>query len=209
MKIKLPKGHLSYSAMSLWLNNKSAYRNRYYYNKQDFETPELKYGKVIAQLLEVNDPSVAHVPRLPVPEQSFEIVINEIPVKGYIDSFDPILRKFYEYKTGHKTREGLPPWNRVKVRRHSQLTLYSLAIETMHGDVDNECELIWMETMFTHEKKLFDGHELTGQTRQLELTGHVERFVRNIKQWERIRMKQQIRDVAEEISKDYAMFTGA
>lgn len=192
--------------MSLWLKNKDDFRKRYYLNAPDRNSPEMDFGKAIAKLLEDSDPSVAHVPRLPVPEQAFVVEIDEVPVKGYIDTFDPETKQFFEYKTGHLDRSGNVPWDMVKVRKHPQLTLYSLAIEVKYGSVENVCKLIWLETQFKKKKHTFAGIELEGESRELELTGRMEVFERDIKKWERTRMRKLIRKVAEEISNDFQTY---
>lgn len=205
-ELALPKGYLSYSAMSLWQRSPEQYRARYYENAPDFDSPELTFGKHIAKMLEDSHESVAHVPRLPVAEYPFMVEISGVMVKGYIDTFDPEKIAFAEYKTGHLDPSGNPPWNVVKVRQHGQLTLYSCALEIIHKKVDPLCELIWLETEFVEKTRTFGKHVLRGHSRELKLTGRIERFPRKITKWERTRMKNLVRDVAEEISEDYKKY---
>ena len=202
-KIQLPKGYLSYSAMSAWLSSKDRFRDKYYFGTDSLDTPELRFGKKIAELLENDDPSLAHIPRYSHPEHRFEIDVDGVKIMGFIDSYDQPTNRFCEYKTGHCRPDGSPAWDVIKVRQHTQLPFYSLALELQEGSVDDECSLIWIETKFKKATIEFDGHALEGSTRDLELTGRVETFKRVIKPWERKRMRNFIRTIAEEITEDY------
>lgn len=206
MKLNLPKGYLSYSSITLWQTNKDQYRKKYYYGQESHDTTETLYGKHIAKLLENNSPLLAHIPRYPVSEHPLEIEINGVPIKGYLDSFDPERLAFQEYKTGHLSRHNGPPWTKIKVAKHEQLPFYSLMIKTKYGRVDPWCDLIWIETQFAKQEIEFEGHTLSSLTRDLELTGRVEIFRRRIAQWERDRIRKWISTCAEEISNDYTQW---
>lgn len=194
----LPKGYLSHSAMDLWLKNPKAYRAKYYEKSHDLVTPEITFGKNVATLLEHADDSLKHVKQYSHPEYKLDFTVGGVPILGYIDSFDPEERRFLEFKTGHA------PWDAVRVRKHPQLTLYSLGIQTVLGSVHDECELVWLETEKVKKQTLgLIRHE---DAHSIRLTGRMEVFKREIEQWERDRMAELIVKIAAEISEDYQAY---
>lgn len=202
----LPKQKFSYSQMSLWLKNKEGYRAKYYRGEPQHETAEMIFGKLIAKRLEDNDPALSFIPRYEKSEQGIEINLEGLPIIGYLDSFDPSKNKFREYKTSHLGRDGKLPWNRVLVAKHDQLPFYSFLIEQKYGEVDPMCHLDWIETDWKKKTIEFQGMTLTGDTRELLLTGNIKTFPRRIAKWERKRIKDLIIKTAEEISKDYKSY---
>lgn len=197
-KFNLPKGYLSYSAIDTWIKNPEQYRRRYYENEEFPMTPELTFGKKIAELLEVNDPSVAHIPRYNKPEQSIKCTIDEVPVFGFIDDFDTREHRFREYKTG-KT-----PWTEDRVLKHKQLDLYSLAIEAIYGSVVDLCHLVWMQT--ERVETPHSGRITHADQYGIKMTGEVKIFPREITKDDRLHMRWLLRSVAEEISNDYTEY---
>lgn len=204
--LNLPKKRLSYSQVNLWNKNKEQYRTRYYRNEPLPENAEMIFGKTIAKRLEDNDPELAFIPRYDKAEHGIEVEIDGVMVQGYIDSFDPVKKKFREYKTGHLNLKGFPPWDIVAVHKHEQLPFYSLLIEETEGTVDPICHLDWIETEFKNKTIEFDGLTLETQSRDLFLTGRIETFERKIEPWERKRIREMIVRVAHEISADYTTF---
>lgn len=198
MKYKLPKPYLSYSAIELWRKNPEGYRQKYYYNIEQPVTPELSFGKKIAELLEVGDESVAHIKRYPVSEQKIECIIDDVPLFGFIDSFDPERNAFLEYKTG-KT-----PWTKTRVENHLQLDIYSVCIEEIFGSVVDECELIWMET--ERVEKISSGRITHEDAYGIRLTGKVASFPRTISATERNYTRMLLVDTAQQIHDDYQTF---
>ena len=194
----LPKPYLSYSAMNLWLTNKDRYRKQYYEKVSSPSSPELRFGKRIADLLENKDKSLDHIQQYPVPEQPLNVTIDGVPVLGFIDSFDPTKQRFLEFKTGKQ------PWTQKRVDNHKQLDLYSLCIQEIYGSVTDLCHLIWMQTenvdvksvgLITHE----DSHSI-------QLTGEVHTFERVITQDERNAMRELLITCAREIHDDYSEY---
>lgn len=201
----LPKSHFSYSAYTLWLKDKNAFRRKYYENEKPFETVETIFGKKIAtELQELK--KIEGLVVYPEPEHKIEVDFRGLKLLGYIDSFWLDRYKFREYKTGHKSADGKVPWDIVKVKKHVQLVWYSLLIELRYGLVDNECHLDWLETAFRKKTKDFDGHELETESRELYLTGQIKTFKRKIFKWEREKLKREIIKVALEISQDYETY---
>lgn len=194
-KYYLPKPYLSYSAISSFLSYPADFRARYYENKPMIVTPELAFGKRIGELLENNDESMKHVLRYDTAEQELKFEVDGIPILGYIDTFDTKLNKIGEYKTG-KT-----PWTQGRVDKHLQLDIYSLGVETIFGEVDDECVLVWLETQ---KRELQQGGRRThAQAYEIEFTGKVKEFTRVITKEDRETAYNTIIKVAQDISEDY------
>lgn len=192
------KDYLSYSAIDKWLKSPEQYRKQYYKQRPTIVTPELAFGKSVATLLENADASMSHVKQYSHPEYQINVSINGVPFFGFIDSFDPATKSILEYKTGKQ------PWTQARVDKHLQLALYSLSIELLEGEVNNTCELIWLETRKVEKKSsgLISHEESYG----IELTGRVETFERTITKAEREETAALITKVADEIARDYAEY---
>ena len=210
--IVLPRGYLSYSAMELWLRDKEGYRLRYYVGEDYFSTPYTEFGNKVGEALEFRqweDPVLAPVrgkiPQGTHPEHKLEVVINGVTMFGKLDDFDLQNYAIEEYKTGIRDAKGKAPWNKVAVRKHKQLTLYSLFVRTKYGIYNPNIRLTWMETAWGQVCKdiTFGSKVIQDCNKNLYLTGHVETFWREIKDWELDRMAEIIRKTAEDITEDY------
>lgn len=207
----LPRGYLSHSAMDLWAKSKDRYRRKYYGDQlPEPTTPYMAFGKEIASLMEdkkavKKHPILRRVPRYSHSEYPLDVVIDGVPIKGFIDSFDPKKNRILEYKTGIRDAKGNAPWDAVKVRRHDQLLLYSLCVEELLGEVHPVTKLVWVETQWEErcETYQFGDAEITECGPHLSLTGDLEVFKRPIDAWEREWMRKEIVRVATEISEDY------
>jgi hypothetical protein len=213
-EIHLPKDYLSYSAMELWLRDKQAYRLRYYLKEPYFSTPYTEFGNEVGGALEdrnwdhpVLAPVKGKVPQQTHPEHKLLVEIEGVPVLGFLDDFNLETKAIEEYKTGIRNN-GKAPWDRVKVRKHKQLPLYSLLVREEYGTYNPDIQLTWMETEWADiDKEVeFGGQIIKESHKGLRLTGHVEVFPRHIKEWELDRMAKIIRDTAEEISEDYLLW---
>lgn len=183
--------------MKLWLDDKEKYRARYYEGLEERKSRELMFGSEIAKGLEDGTIKVEKLVQYPVKEWRFKGKIADIPFAAYIDTYWPERVKFREYKTGKW------PWNQKKVDEHMQLDVYSLCIQEKEGNVDDECHLDWIVTRNKLNIMEFDGHTLTSQGREIEMTGEVVPFTRIVTQIQRDRMREVIRSVANEISSDF------
>ncbi len=211
----LPKGYLSYSAMELWLRDRPAYRARYYLGEPYLSTPYTEFGNTIGKALEERDwdhpvlaPVRGKVPQGTHPEHKLEVEIAGVPILSYLDDFHLQTYAIEEYKTGIRDRDGKAPWDRVKVRKHKQLTLYTLMVKEKYGHWNPDIQVTWMETEWTRicSPIEFAGSVLEDCQVGLRLTGHVETFKRTIAAWELERMEHFIRTTAEEISEDYKLW---
>lgn len=198
----LNKDYLSYSAWNTWLKSKDEYRRIYYEKGEKFNTTETIFGKKIAELLEKTG-ELSHVPRLPIAEHGIVVEVEGVKLMGYLDTFCDQTFAIGEHKTGHLSRDGKVPWDKVKVQKHKQLDWYSFLVKTKYGKVKNKIFLNWLETEFEEKSMEFGGHTLKAQTRELKLTGKVVTFWRNIYEWQRKKIKEEILSVAKEIENDY------
>mgnify|MGYP003441808021 CR=1 FL=1 len=212
---ELPRAYISYSAMELWLRDPDAYRARYYLGEPYFSTPYTEFGNVVGGALEhrqwdhpVLQPVRGKVPQGTHPEHKLEVEIAGVPVLSYLDDFHLQDFSIEEYKTGIRDRDGKAPWDRVKVRKHKQLTLYTLMVKAKYGQWNPHIKLTWMETEWARivEPVMFGSTVIEESKLGLRLTGHVETFHREIAEWELDRMEKIIRKTAEDISKDYQLW---
>lgn len=194
--------------MSLWERDPEAFRQRYYEGEPYISTPYTEFGTKVGEALETGDffdPTLKQVPRYKEMEHKLEVEVEGVSFLMYLDSFDPEGLGILEYKTGIKSKDGKNPWDRVKVRKHTQLPIYALGVYTKYGDYNPDVQLVWMETRWTHIEKeqAFGEKVFVVQEPGLELTGHVQVFDRHIEEWELKRMGELIRKNAEAISNDF------
>lgn len=199
------KDSLSWSSYSAWKSGKDTYRKRYYASERpSFETAETIFGKKIGKYLEDGHKEVAHVEKYSHPEHKISVEIEGVKIIGYLDNFDPIKKRFIEYKTSHKNKEGKHNWTALTVAKHKQLDFYSMLIQEKYGKVQNQCKLIYLETQESFIE--YKGRKLESVNKGLKLTGDVRVFKRCIEQWERDAIKRDIIKVAKEIKEDYERF---
>ena len=191
-KLQLPKKFLSYSAIQLWNTSKDQFRKRYYENIKFADTKYTLFGKAIEK--EIYAGKYPDIPCWGGAQHELKTTIEDIPIIGYLDSFNFEDKQFLDYKT------SLEPWTLTKVQKLDQLPFYSMLVEKIYGKVHPVCKLIWLETQVVAEKGL-----LTHSDKMI-YTGKHEIFERNIKKWERRRIIDWITVSAEEISQDYCEY---
>lgn len=206
MEFNLPRGYLSYSAFTLWRSDKNRFRNKYYLGLDSFETAETIFGHKIARSLEEGG-LIKGVEKYEKAEKMIRVTLPEgFDILGYLDGFTEETLKIVEIKTGHLSKDGKVPWDRLKVRRHKQLVYYALLVNLKYGTYNPIVTLQWLETEFKDKQIEFQGHTLTAKTKNLELTGRVETFQREISPWELDKMLEEIILTAKEISDDYTLW---
>jgi hypothetical protein len=201
MKTKLPKQYLSYSAIDLWYKNKPEFRKRYYEGKKPIETRYTIYGKTAHESID-KDPELAHIPRLETKEHDIRVNIGDVPIRGFIDTFNPNTNQFYEYKTGLKMADGGSRWTIDKVNNHRQLPFYSLLIREKYGSYNPNTLLILLETDWVKDSIKHGGVEVI-ISEELKLTGRCEMFMRKITDKELDETKDWLLKAAEEIVTDF------
>lgn len=200
--------------MNLWRQSKDNYRKKYYskVDEFNFSTAYTEFGKQIAEVLEVPKLRKAHpvlskIPCYSHPEYQLEFEVDGVPIKGFIDSFDPKKKRIIEYKTGIR-KDGHAAWDTLAVKKQNQTLLYSLGVEILHGEVHPVSKLVWMETCWQEvcSDVMFGNQTLNECGPKLQLTGHFEVFKRKIEPWELIWMRQEIVRIGTEISEDYTRY---
>lgn len=202
----LPRPHISYSQYILWKQSPDRYKRKYFEGEDDFNTVETRFGKEFAQKLEDGG---SHDGVVPYDISEYEIKVELVPglmLLGKLDGFREKDLGIVELKTGHKNKAGKSPWDNVKVRKHKQLPFYCLLVQLKHGSYNPDVVLQWLETEFANNTVEFDGHILTCEKRELQMTGYIETFNRHIEQWEIDNLKEDIINVANEISTAYEQF---
>ncbi len=201
--LQLPKPYLSYSAASLWNQNKLMFRANYYTPSPiRTSSPQMDLGKELADLIKdfPDDPSIAHIPKYEIRDVGFTVDISGVPVLMYPDTLSLIgTPKFREYKS------GVEPWTQKRADDHMQIKLYSLGIKVQYGSVEDLCHLDWLPTVM---EDVTDGIKINGKqygvTIQLpRLTGEIVTFPCVVTEVERFRARQWIVTAAAEISADY------
>lgn len=220
MEIILPKGHLSFSQITLWLGAKETYRKKYYPDERPFfaQSPEMIFGNFITEEMEKKNPLYNFIPRYDTfefpqvidPETNqrknlVEFQVQGVVVEAYIDQLDTTNIRFREQKTGRT------PWTQNKVNKHIQLDMYSAFLEDHFGRVDEWCELIWVPTRKAQKTvTLVNGDTVTAESSEIEVVGPCPEFPngyvsfpRKISHEERVAIRELIVRVAKEIAEDY------
>lgn len=171
----------------------------------DIDTVYTRFGKAIAEIMEdpiarSNHPVLSRVPAYSHPEFELRTDVDDVPVLGFVDSFNIPSHAILEYKTGIRRTDGTAPWDTVKVHKHRQLPLYALLTRLQCGFYDPLVKLVWLETCWKEMP-----HGLSNGP-DLALTGHIQVFERHIEEWELDWMRNEIIRIATEISEDYTRY---
>lgn len=181
-----------------WIDNKQEFRRRYYgkdYVK--FESIYTLFGSKIAKLIEDNDPSVAFIPRFDTPEIIIRLDIDGVPMHGRLDSLCSKTFSFLDHKTSVNNK-----WTDKQVAKLLQLDIYSVLVEEKFGKVNDECQLISIETKLQDNSIIFNGRKLFREP-GLVLTGNIKIFKRIINADKRREIRNLIVTVAQEITDDF------
>ena len=198
-KLILPKKHISWSQLSCWISNPARYRKEYFENSSKLDTKFLRFGKGIAKLIEEGK----HKDLLPdltvyeIPEHEIKCLINGVPILSFLDSYNPKLNIFREYKTGKIA------WTQAKVQKHDQLTFYATALKWSIGKMPEYCDLDWIETKEGIIETVDFWRE---QEKIINATGRIVSFHREFDDREIARMEELIVKTAGEISDAYVKF---
>ena len=199
-RLNLPKPHLSYSQIDLWIKAKETYRKTYYPKVRPHfgQSPEMAFGNEVTLAMERGEKWTDFIPRYQVFEHEFLKPIEGVSIKGAVDNMNPKIIQFMEQKTGRT------PWTQAKVDKHKQLDIYSLLLQEEFGRVTDECYLVWVKTEKVKKTIMMGDIELEGESTEIKLTGEYKIFPRIITQKERDTMRALIIQVAREIEEDYA-----
>jgi len=200
MKPVLPRGYLSWSQLNCWLTSPARYRKEYFENAGKVETRHMRYGKGIANLIEAGE----HKKILPdlvlyeKPEFKIETVVVDIPTLSFLDTYDPTLNVFREYKTGKH------PWTQQRVQKHDQLVFYATVLKWSIGKMPEYCDLDWLETV--EDGATIKEDFWSERTGVIHVTGKIFSFRREFDERETERMEHLIIRTAEEISEAYIRY---
>ncbi len=200
-QILLPKSYLSWSQMQIWKTNPERYKREYFEKGEKLNTKFLRFGKGIAEMIELGTHGSILPDLIVYTEREYEIniSINGVPILSFLDSYDPIDNVFREVKTGKI------PWTQVKVQKHDQLTFYATALHAKHGGMPEYCDLDWIETV---ENQGDESDFFSTIDKKINCTGKLKTFRRNFDFREIERMEADILKVALEISEAYRAFIG-
>jgi len=160
----------------------------------------MRYGKGIAKLIEAGEHKTL-LPELVLyekPEFKIQCDIAGIPILSFLDTYNPEVNVFREYKTGKH------PWTQTKVQRHDQLVFYATALKWSTGKMPEFCDLDWIETVEDNAAAEEDFWRKNGKI--IHVTGRIFSFHREFDERETERMEQLIIRTAEEISNAYVKF---
>ena len=221
-KLILPKGYLSWSQITCWINSRQRYINEYFEDGKKLDTKYLRFGSQFSKMVEDLCELMERIPdrHLAVQElrkthpmdENMESVMMEldiegvseyeinctvrgmVPVRAYLDKYVTRNGAIQEYKT------GLSPWTMAKVQKHDQLLVYGVALKWCGKPIPPYADLHWIETReLEEERKDFwrDGAKI------ITATGRIKTFHREFDEREFERMEEVIVRVATEISDAY------
>jgi len=195
---KFPRGYLSYSSLLLWEKSPAQFRDRYYLNKPAVDTPYTLFGKESHELIS----TMSHIPHYSVMESEICITLQGVPLKGYIDSFDPPTGAFIEYKTGINKSDGTDRWTQSTVNKWKQLPFYAMCIKEKMDMFVPKTTLVFLESAWDVKKKKVGSCELIF-SKKLILTGRHVIFERTLTLEELEETKRWVLRLAIEIEEDY------
>lgn len=199
--VLLPRGYLSWTQLSCWKSSKERYRKEYFEKSSKLDTKYLRYGSVIAKLIEDGDHE-SILPGLPVydrREYPFDEILDhngtQVRIIGKLDGFDEPFGIIGEYKTG-KT-----PWTQAKVQKHDQFLFYAVGVELATSMMPGYGDLHWIETVDDTPVCT-----MLKNTNKVSVTGKIETFTRVFDRRELARMREEIVTIALEISQAYIAY---
>lgn len=225
-KYLLPKGYLSWSALTLWMKNPERFKFEYFSGGDKLDTKYLKYGKGFASLVEElneiqkrtgsKDVAVEELAAKHSLDDNMKSVLLQldtdgdseceilvevagVPILSYLDLDKPKDNSFNEYKTGKI------PWTQAKVQKHDQLTLYATVLKWKRGIMPDHCTLTWIETHEQIKESESDTFWRTTE-KELKVTGRMIEFHRTFDEREITRMELLLIKCAEEIDQAYRQF---
>jgi hypothetical protein len=140
------KRPISWSYLSSFQYDREEWFRRYILGMEDRETPELRFGKALADSIENGTCSVPGLMEL-LPykkEVAFNVVVAGMHLRGFLDDFDTeSFTHINEVKTGTR------PWTQKRADAHGQITMYCLMnyAKNRVRPEDVTCTLIWLPTV--------------------------------------------------------------
>lgn len=119
------KRPLSWSAISSFEYDPAQWYSKYILHETPTDSAEMRWGRMVADSFQTKTP-LAPVTLYPVVEQKLSVVFNDVPLVGWIDTYDPKTHNFREFKTGKR------PWTQKRADEHGQLQMYALMLYVTH-----------------------------------------------------------------------------
>jgi hypothetical protein len=218
----LPKGYLSWSQMTCWMNNRARYVKEYFEDGDRLDTRFLRFGSQFSKMVEDLCEIMKRIPNrhLAIQElkkdyqfdENMESVLMELDIEGtsefeirckvrgmvptlaFLDKYVERNGAIQEYKT------GLQPWTLAKVQKHDQLTFYGVSLKWCGKPLPPYADLHWVETKEVEQERVDfwrDGAKI------ILATGRIKTFHREFDEREFERMEDLIIRAAHEISDAY------
>lgn len=136
----------------MWLQSPKKYIETYIYDGPKITSPAMDFGSHVSETLENDEDSgdlmtdlvLAQLPRYKIPEYDIEEWVKTphgyVLLKGKLDTFDPTLPAFREYKT------GVQVWTKGRVLKHKQLDHYQTLIWLRFKKLAQKIHLDWAQT---------------------------------------------------------------
>ena len=121
---KLKDRPLSWSSIASWEFNKDSWTRKYLYGIVEESNDKMTFGKVIGEKIATDPTYLPDLPRYEKFEHKLEGKISDIPLLGYLDSFDSKTCNFLEYKSSSNEKR----WHQKSAEKHGQLDFYFLLI---------------------------------------------------------------------------------
>ena len=181
-----PKPYLSYSQLSTLEFSEEKYIQSYIWNNRSADNDFLKLGKKLAVALENRElededwiESIKkQMPDYPKREYKINANLQEIPLFGIFDGYDPIKRRLGEYKTGLKP--NLKGWT-------NQMLFYSLLIWLKEEYLPTEIKVFWAKTKWSDDGQLIFSGEIKEYDIEIEMKDVIKFVPRIARAWFRIK----------------------
>lgn len=113
----------SWSQHSSFDYDKDQWFNSYILGSRGEASPAMEFGKLVGESFGTDTP-MASVTRYSHMEYAIKTRLGNIPLIGFLDSYDPINKRLREYKTSSNASR----WTQDTVDDHGQLTFYCLLL---------------------------------------------------------------------------------
>ncbi len=151
--VQTPRSYLSQSQVSLWLSSPKRYAELYFDQRDELRhgSPEMDYGKLIAEALEmgvetgdlVSDAAMLLLPKHDIRDKEFRTEFDTpngwVTILAKPDFMDSESKSIIEVKTGKVN------WTQDKAQKHLQLAWYATAVYVAHKVIP-KVRLVWVET---------------------------------------------------------------
>lgn len=195
--------YLSYSQISTWKKSKRDYIRKNFFKESDDNEGLQRYGDFghkVGEAFENNNYSafepheqefLCTIPKYDQFERKIKLQLDGFYMLGYIDTNSHCLTKMADYKTGDIEKKA----GDYSSSDYIQLEIYSAAIEQETGILPTDVKVFLI------------GRSGNGfQKEELKLTGEYVTIERTITKESIEKVKQDVQQIAEEISSYYKMY---